>query len=309
MEYTNEVHQTKIGNVCVDDTYYSGKDQYSDGVVEDELLRIVQSGDDKIRAMSKTNQFPIYYHLAKEREFVTEPMQLSKKDSVLEIGAGCGAISGALAARAHHVDCVELSKKRATINAYKNRDKGNMTIYVGNFCDIRLDGKYDVITLIGVLEYANYYIATDDPYTDLLKMVREYLKSGGRIYIAIENRLGAKYFSGCKEDHSGKAFEGIMGYPSFAYAKTFSYYELLELFHQSGLEPLEFYYPYPDYKFPHCIYTDDCLPQQGDVLELAGNYTSMRRKYFDETRFLKSLRPEEYRLFANSYLICARIEL
>ena len=82
--------------------------------------------------------------------------------------------------------------------------------------------------------------------------------------------------------------------------------ELQDLFRQSGLEVVDFYYPYPDYKFPRCIYTDDYLPKQGDCLELASNYTSMRRKYFDETRFLKSLRPEEYKLFANSYLICVR---
>lgn len=305
MEYTIDKKMIKIGNVDIDLAYYSGEDQYVDGA-EDELLKIVSGEPDVFQKLSSVDSYAIYYHLAKEREFIIEPMGLSKNDLVLEIGSGCGAISGALTSRSNHVDCIELSQKRSIINAHRNRDKNNLKIYVGNFFNIRLKKRYGVITLIGVLEYANYYCKTSNPYIDFLKKVREHLKSDGRLFIAIENRLGAKYFAGCKEDHAGKVFEGILGYPSFAYAKTFSYYELLELFYQSGLEPVEFYYPYPDYKFPHCIYTDDYLPQQGDALELAGNYTSTRRKYFDETRFLKSLRPEEYRLFANSYLICAR---
>lgn len=306
MNYIKRSSGEWIGNVYIDDTYYSGKDEYTDGAAEDELLRIVSSGENVLKQLSATESYAVYYHLAKEREFIVSPMNLSKDDSILEIGSGCGAISGALATMSYNVDCVELSKKRATISAYRNYDKGNMTIYVGNFCDVRLSRKYDVITMVGVLEYANYYIETDNPYSDLLKKALKYLKPNGRIFIAIENRLGAKYFSGCKEDHAGREYEGILGYPSFAYARTFSYYELKEIFYQSGLEISQIFYPYPDYKFPRCIYTDEFLPQQGEFMELAGNYTSVRRKYFDETQFLKSLRPEEYKLFANSYLICVK---
>ena len=31
--------------------------------------------------------------------------------------------------------------------------------------------------------------------------------------LAIENRMGLKYLNGAREDHSGRAFEGIQGYP------------------------------------------------------------------------------------------------
>ncbi len=52
---------------------------------------------------------------------------LFKKDaSVLEIGAGCGAISGVLCRNAKHVTSVDLSKRRSLINA--NRNKKNTII-------------------------------------------------------------------------------------------------------------------------------------------------------------------------------------
>ena len=70
---------------------------------------------------------------------------------------------------------------------------------MGNYEDIELERKYDVITLIGVLEYATYYIHSNSPYIDFLSGLNKNLKDDGRIYIAIENRLGAKYFSGCKD--------------------------------------------------------------------------------------------------------------
>ncbi len=79
---------------------------------------------------------------------------------VLEVGSGCGAITGAIARRAGSVTCVELSKKRSEINAWRHREHGNITIHVGNFKDIepKLPGDYDLICLIGVFEYAMGYM-------------------------------------------------------------------------------------------------------------------------------------------------------
>ena len=42
-------------------------------------------------------------------------------------------------------------------------------------------------------------------------MLFRHLTPGGRIVIAIENRLGLKYLAGCAEDHLGTYFSGIQG--------------------------------------------------------------------------------------------------
>ena len=65
---------------------------------------------------------------------------------VLEIGSGCGAITDKLSEKAGKVTCVDLSAKRSMINAYRNQDRDNIEIYVGNFNDIEpsLDCDYDI---------------------------------------------------------------------------------------------------------------------------------------------------------------------
>lgn len=297
----------QIGQVKLNYDFYDQQDLYSDGIVEDEILKIVKNVENYDVEINSTDEFAIFYHLSKEREFITEVMDLSKTDKVLEIGAGCGAITGALATKAQTVDCIELSSKRSLINAYKNRNHNNIEIIVGNYENINFTRKYDVATLIGVWEYANYYIHSNTPFHDMLCNVADKLNDNGRIYIAIENRLGIKYFAGCKEDHAGQEFEGIEGYPTFVKAKTFSYYELIQIFHECGFRNYKFYYPYPDYKFPRRIYSDEYLPQKDDGFELASNYSSTRNQYFDELKFIKSLvMDKEFKIFTNSFLICLR---
>ena len=99
------------------------------------------------------------------------------------------------------------------ITAYRNINCDNLRISVGNFFDMNISEKYDYITLIGVLEYANMFISNvPDAAIELLKKCRKLLKSNGKIFIAIENRLGAKYFSGAVEDHVGVPWCGIENY-------------------------------------------------------------------------------------------------
>lgn len=302
-----EEQKLQIGNVELDLCRYHGTDLYSDGDIENEILQIVKTGGDYDEILSHCDDFAIYYHLATEREFITDVMEISENDDVLEIGAGCGAVTGALADRANHVYCIELSKRRSLINAYRHKKYENISIQVCNYEDSVHTKKYDVITLIGVLEYAGYYFHAKNPYTAFLMDVRRKLKEGGKIYIAIENRLGLKYFSGCREDHTGVEFEGIEGYIGQKKVRTFSYYELKHLFKSCGFTEAEFYYPYPDYKFPSEIFSDEYYPCRGNGFVKSSNYTSGRNEYFDEINFMNSLQMKnEFRIFSNSFLICLK---
>lgn len=69
-----------------------------------------------------------------------------KEGSLLEIGAGCGAISGLFCERVSRVAAIDLSKRRSTINAYRNKEHDNLEIYVGNFEDIQLEEKFDYVS-------------------------------------------------------------------------------------------------------------------------------------------------------------------
>ena len=46
--------------------------------------------------------------------------------------------------------------------------------------DIPITKRYDVVTLIGVFEYAYYYVDAEEPYIEFLKKIASCLKPGGR---------------------------------------------------------------------------------------------------------------------------------
>ena len=96
--------------------YYTAKDHYSDGDIEETLLKMAQEGKSFEDLPEDEVSFPMVYHFSGLRENILSWYPLKETDSVLEIGAGCGAITGMLCRKAGHVTSVELSKRRADIN-------------------------------------------------------------------------------------------------------------------------------------------------------------------------------------------------
>ena len=191
-----------IGNIKLDLTHYPGEDFYCDGAIEDEILDIVKNNDEYGQIIEHKKNWPILYHLSPLRGNIVEWLPISKNDKVLEIGSGCGAITSTLSTKCGQLTCVDLSKKRSLINAYRNKDRDNITIKLGNFQDVEpsLDTDYDYICLIGVFEYGKAYIDSPNPYETFLNIIKKHLAPGGRIAIAIENRMGLKYLPGSQQD-------------------------------------------------------------------------------------------------------------
>lgn len=298
----------RIGNVLLDETYYSGADLYCDGDVEDTLLSIAQNHEREEfpRIIEEQASWPVLYHLSRFRENIVNWLPVTKDMKVLEIGSGCGAVTGALARRAGSVTCVDLSKKRSMINAYRHKDMDNITIRIGNFKDIEpsLDEDYDYVFLIGVFEYGQGYIGTETPYPDFMRIIRRHCAADGRIVIAIENKYGLKYFAGCKEDHVGEYFAGIEDYPGGGGVRTFGRDGLIRIMEQCGIGNYHFYYPYPDYKFMKSIYSDKYLPRVGELTNNLCNFDRERMVLFDEKNVYDGLiREGEYARFSNSFLV------
>lgn len=301
----------KIGNIYINYDYYKGTDLYSDGAVENELLEIVQQYDecDFNSIIKEKNKWPVFYHLSPLRHNIIEWFNFDKGKTVLEIGAGCGAITGCLSDKCSKVTCVELSKRRSLINAYRNAKKTNIEIFVSNFEDFQTacQEKYDYITMIGVLEYSENFIDTNQPYLDFLKRIRKFLKEDGVLIIAIENKLGMKYWAGCKEDHLGSFFEGIENYVNSSGVKTFTKGELQELLMEAGYQHSEWYYPYPDYKFADSIYSDEYLPSTGELSNNLRNFDMDRLVLFDESNaFDMVIQNDLFPVYSNSYLVMAK---
>ncbi len=298
----------QIGKITLDLSKYPGEDFYCDGAVEDELLEIVQNYPEQeyAKVIEERKSWAVLYHLSHIRENIVDWIPMSKDMKVLEVGSGCGAITGALSRKAGSVTCVDLSKKRSTINATRHKDCDNVTIHVGNFKDIEpdLDNDFDVICLIGVFEYGQGYIGGKTPYEDFLKILQKHLKKDGRIIIAIENKYGLKYFAGCREDHSGTLFEGIENYHQGGGVRTFSCNGLKKIFNACGVEEYHFYYPYPDYKLPTTLYSEEYQPAKGDLFNNMRNFDRDRMLLFDEKEAFDGIVNDDlFSVFSNSFLV------
>lgn len=300
-----EIKEEYIGKVRLNYKWYKGTDLYSDGdEVEDRLLAIVTNETGWEYCHKDMNEWPVLYHLSRQRENICLPMDLRPDDEVLEIGAGMGAVTGGVAPYVKKVDCIELSKRRSLINATRHRDMDNIEIIVGNFQDIEIEKKYDVVTLIGVLEYACYYIDSKRPYADFLEKVFSVLKPGGRLYVAIENKLGMKYFNGSHEDHLSEPFVGIEGYRPGDHVRTFTRSELKDMLAAAGFGDVYFYYPFPDYKLPVVIYSDDNIKDAEIDYPENANYDLDVLSLFSQNKAFAGLKgTEERAAFANSFLI------
>ncbi|MDE7324403.1 MAG: methyltransferase domain-containing protein [Lachnospiraceae bacterium] len=302
------IKQEKIGSVTLDLTYYSGQDFYSDGDIEDEMLDIAMNNPVERfpEIIEEKKSWPVFYHFSPLRSNIIDWIPFKSTDKILEIGAGCGAITGALAKRTGSVTCVDLSKKRSMVNAYRNREYDNITIMVGNFKDIEpyLDTDYDYVLLVGVFEYGQAYIGGSTPYEDFMQICNRHRKLDGRLIIAIENKFGLKYWAGCREDHLGTYFSGLEGYHTGGAARTFTRHGLERILEKVGIHEYAFYYPYPDYKFMTTIYSDRYLPKKGELCNNLRNFDRERVLLFDEKQVFDEIVDEnEFPLFSNSYLL------
>ncbi len=234
---------------------------YSDGDhAENHLARIVRNASD-VSVLSQ--ELPKYcqdwatlYHLSSARGNILRPFEAHLKGRILEIGAGCGAISRYLGECGGDVLSLEGSPRRAAIAASRTRDLDNVTVLSERFDDFKTEERFDAITLIGVLEYASMFSADPDPAYAMLKRIRELLKPDGRVFIAIENQLGLKYFAGAPEDHVGIKMYGIEGRYTAGQPQTYGRKELADLIARAGYKQSEFLSPSPDYKIPNSIFTE-----------------------------------------------------
>ena len=99
--------QETIGKIVLDETFYPGRDLYSDGSVEDVILDIVKNNpkEEYRRIVEERANWPLFYHLSEARANIVSWLPVDKSKKVLEIGSGCGAITGALADRFGSVPC------------------------------------------------------------------------------------------------------------------------------------------------------------------------------------------------------------
>jgi len=231
---------------------------YLDGAENDlyELISATQdlgSGTDAL--MTQARNWPERYHLSPDRANVLRPLALPPGAKVLEIGSGCGAITRYLGESCAYVDALEPVFARARVARARTRDLPGVEVFVGELFDLPPGPTYDVIVVIGVLEYVGAGRADFEPYRRFLREAATRLNEGGSLVLAIENRVGVKYLVGAPEDHTGRPFDSLVGYPHGTPARTFTRDQLVAMLAEAGLTS-SVLGAFPDYKLTRVLLTD-----------------------------------------------------
>jgi SAM-dependent methyltransferase len=205
------------------------------------------------------------YHLDPARSNVLRVLDLPPDARVLEVGAGCGAITRYLGENCAVVDALEPMPERAAAARDRTRDLPGVAVFVGTVEDVPAEPAYDLVVVVGVLEYVGSGSADPQPYRDFLCRIADLLHPDGTLVLAIENKLGVKYLCGAPEDHSGRTYDSVEGYPFGSRARTFSRTELSGLLTEAGLTSRSLI-AFPDYKLTRAVFDPGVLAAPADSL-------------------------------------------
>ena len=223
---------------------------------EERMKSIFLSTDDRSSASdflaSHITDWPSRYHLDRRRTNILRPINFDKSMRVLDVGAGTGVMSRYAAERGAEVVALEGDRMRAEVASLRCEGL-NVDVRCGSVNDFDDSEGFDLILVIGVLEYATNHPAGSSGF---LKKLSQLLNPDGSIVIAIENQMGLAYWMGANEDHLNEPWVGLEGYVSTSSVKTFSKPVLSSLLTDAGFKHQNWLYPFPDYKLPLTILSD-----------------------------------------------------
>ncbi|PYT27299.1 MAG: hypothetical protein DMG57_18700 [Acidobacteria bacterium] len=196
--------------------------------------------------------------------------------TILDVGAGWGAIAAALAVNFSRVVAAEGVYERTRFIEKRARQSGLTSLQAVCADFLRLPfapGQFDAIVLNGVVEWIGLASPEGDPrelQLRFLRRMRELLKPSGLVCVGIENRVGWSMFRGAP-DHSGLPYTSLMpralarywcrrnqgNYRSDKNASyrtyTYSLGGYRRLFHEAGFEGFQAFHAYDGYNKPSVL--------------------------------------------------------
>ena len=260
--------------------------------------------------ISDEASFAIWYQLSGLRTGLLGWYSFKPDGSVLEVGAGFGALTGILCERCKKVVATERSYVRAKAISDRWQEKENLQVYAGEWSEIDFEEKFDYIVLTGILERVGGGRTDEAVYSAYLQRLKGLLKEDGVLLLAVENRFGLKYFCGVKEPHVNRAFAGINQYPGGTKGYSFSRQEIADIVKTAGFARNKFYYPLPDYKLPQLIYSDEYLPDASLNERLIPYYVDKNSVIaWEKDLYGDVVKNGVFPFFANSFLVeCGKEE-
>lgn len=298
---------------------------YTDGTqTEEQVYAQVEAATDRsvfsVELDKAWDDWALEYHLGSKRSNIYRGLNLTGVKTVLEVGCGCGAITRFLGEQGFQVDSIEGTMRRAEIARLRTADIENVQIISSNYHDLVLsENSYDLVVFTGVLEYSGAYaakgVSPEEQLEITLRHAQAALTPEGQILIAIENRTGFKYLAGASEDHLNVRNVGLLGYVEPLSGdltrgiRTWSKSQWQAMLRDFDFKAVEFCYPFPDYKVPDAILSEQFLANKAYPEQVLGGIES--RDYFTpwkpnlpESLFWRmAAQTHSLDQFANSFLI------
>ena len=164
--------------------------------------------------------------------------------------------------------------------------------------------KYDYVIIIGL------YFDIEEAGT-LLRKLRNSLKQDGKLLLAVDNRLGIRYFCGDKDPYTNHVLDGIDNYAKVSMqrkekmaGKAYSKAELEKLLETSGFQKHKFYSVMPALERPQIIMADQYIPNELLDIRIFPQYNSPQTIFMEEERLYDDfIQNGLFHIMANGFLV------
>lgn len=244
---------------------------------------------------------------------------LPEQPTVVDVGAGWGAVTSALARLGGRVFALDSNIETLEFVAIRAHESKLANITCVHTDPLELaplpfaDDVADLVVLNGVLEWVGPATEMGDPrdlQVNALREARRVLRPGGTLYLGIESRFGLGFWLG-KLDHPATRFTSLL--PRFAASwitrrngrgnyrtYTHGHGSLRRMLGEAGFACAEFYAPFPDYRTPERIVPID----RARVLRRTAGSTGISRRHICALAAGSFLRL--HRDLVDSYSVVAR---
>jgi SAM-dependent methyltransferase len=196
-------------------------------------------------------------------------LDLPSDSRVLDLGAGTGTTSHALATHYREIVALEpvLERVQFMQQRFSQENLSNVRLVRSSLWTLPFAPEsFDLVVMNGVLEWVAEGRAGNPKalQESALKNAFRLLRPGGYLYVGIENRFSPGYFVGYNDPHAGIPFvavlprflahfyarrKGLSGYRNYLYSSA-GYHKLLK---RAGFTRSEFYLAIPSYNHPRFL--------------------------------------------------------
>lgn len=223
--------------------------------------------------------------------------ELPSNARVLELRCGCGGATGYFAQHASRVLCVEEDAQQAQVCACQHAHATVVEVLNASLQDA-LDGLDELFDLVVLHD-----LRLGDE--QLMQLAAQRLADGGTLMLTASNALGTTELASARMEQTGPInleTEGDKD-PGTLLLRS----QIEDMLASAGLTAVDVYYPHPDHRFARYVFSDDRLPDEGELTYFEDSTGVSRVRTLHEERLQRAfLAQGSFCLVANSFLFLAR---